>query len=190
MATIISNKVQVVATAKQFIAGVTEHFGSVTQITLLGRSFTPAEISSVFQSLVDLDAAVDAARVTTAAKVAAEAAQLPSVSALVSAMRTYVRATYGTSPDVLADFGLTPKARVQVSPETQVVANAKRKATRAARHTMGPKQKKGIKGTVTGPITIPTDASPAVTTAPAPATPVTNGTPQAAGAVTTVRPAS
>jgi hypothetical protein len=184
------NRVQVVAAAKKFIAGTAKHFGNVTQVTMSGGSYTPAEITSTLQSLVDLDAAVDAARIMTAVKVAAEAAQIPAASALLSALRTYVRAIYGASPDVLADFGLAPKKQAQVSPETQVIAAAKRKATRAARHTMGPKQKKGVKGTVTGPITIPTDASPVVTTAPAsPANLANSGTAPAAGAVTT-HPAS
>jgi hypothetical protein len=185
-----NSKARVVAAAKQFIAGTTKHFGSVPQITLSGSSYTPAEITSTLQSLVDLDAAVNAARAVTSAKVDAEAALLPSVAALMSALRTYVRATNGTSADVLADFGLAPKKQAVVSPETQVIAAAKRKATRAARHTMGPKQKEGIKGVAPGVISIPTTApAPVVTTAPASQTvpsgaPATSETAPAAGAVT------
>jgi hypothetical protein len=42
----------------------------------------------------------------------------------------------------LADFGLNPKkARTPLTIEEKAAAAAKRKATRAARHTMGSKQK-------------------------------------------------
>jgi hypothetical protein len=81
-----------------------------------------------------------------------------------------VKATFGSSPDVLADFGLAPKARAQVTVEAKAVAAAKRKATRAARHTMGPKQKKGITGVVPDAIVIPTRASAPVVTTTATAT--------------------
>ncbi|HEX3772609.1 MAG TPA: hypothetical protein VHV30_17140 [Polyangiaceae bacterium] len=181
---IIHNRVQVVAAAKQFIAGTAKHFAGVSQVTLSGSSYTPAEITSTLQSLVDLDAAVDAARAMTAAKVAAEAALMPSVSALITAYRAYIRAIFGDTPDALADFGLAPKTLTQVSPETRVIAAAKGRATRAARHTMGPKQKKGIKGVVPDVIAIPTTApSPVVTTAPAsPAAPANSGSSQSAPA--------
>jgi hypothetical protein len=190
MANIVKNKAQVVATAQQLIAGAAKHLTGVTQVTLLGSSYTPNDLASKLQSLVNLRSDVDAARAVTAAKVAAEAAQAKPLRALMSAFVAYVRVTFGNSPDVLADFGLAPKAQAQVSPETQVIAAAKRKATRAARHTMGPKQKAGVKGVVADVITIPTSASPVVTTAPAsPAAPATSGTAAAAGAVTTA-PAS
>jgi hypothetical protein len=186
MARFIKNKAQVVATAQQLIAGAAKHLAGVPQVTLLGSSYTPNDLTSKLQLLVDLRSAVDAAKAVAAAKVAAEAAQIQPLRALTSAFVAYVRVTYGNSPDVLADFGLAPKAQAQVSPETQVIAAAKRKATRAARHTMGPKQKAGIKGDVTGVVMTPVTAtSPVVTTAPAsPAAPANSGTAPAAGAGT------
>ena len=72
--------------------------------------------------------------------------------------------------DTLADFGLSPRKVAVVSPEARVAAVAKTKATRAARHTMGAKQKKAIQGDVTGvlitPIT-PSTSAGATTTASA-----------------------
>ncbi|HEY4012967.1 MAG TPA: hypothetical protein VGM06_06500 [Polyangiaceae bacterium] len=66
--------------------------------------------------------------------------------------------------DVLADFGLTGRAVRVLTPEERVTMTAKAKATRAARHTMGKKQKAAIKGTVT-----PAAAAPAAPASPAPA---------------------
>src|ERR1700759_1455558 len=127
---ITKNKTQVVDAARKSIAATTKHLGGVAQVTLAGSSYTPAEITSTLQSLIDLHADVDAAKVTTSAKVAAENAQITTVVALISALRDYVRVNFGGTPEVLADFGAPRKTRAQVSPETQVVAAAKRKATR------------------------------------------------------------
>ena len=50
--------------------------------------------------------------------------------------------------DTLADFGLTARAKHVATPEEKLASTDKAKATRAARHTMGSKQKAAIKGTV------------------------------------------
>jgi hypothetical protein len=87
---------------------------------------------------------------------------------------------------MLAKFGLTPRQRPVTTPEVKVAAAVKAAATRAARHTMGPKEKAKIKGTVapTAPAT-PSPTAPALTptqpvvtpAAPVPSTaqPVTPG---------------
>jgi hypothetical protein len=191
MALKMKNKGQVVVAAKQFIAGTTKHLAGVAQVTLLGGSLTPDQITSKLQALVDLRSGVDAAKATAMAKIANEAAQKPALLALMGALESFVKATFGSSPDVLADFGLAPKARAQVTVEAKAVAAAKRKATRAARHTMGPKQKKAITGVVPDALVIPTHASsPVVTTATAPSSPAAPATSvgsQATGAAATPR---
>ena len=68
MATIKNTKGQVVVVAKQLIAGTEKHLTSATQVTLLGSSFTPAQITSELQSLVTLRADVDASKASTKAK--------------------------------------------------------------------------------------------------------------------------
>jgi hypothetical protein len=160
------NKGQVVAAARQFIAGTSKHLGSLAQVTLLGGSLTPGQIESKLQALIDLRSDVDAAKATATAKIANEAAQTPALLALMGALESYVKATFGSSPDVLADFGLAPKARAQVTVEAKAVAAAKRKATRAARHTMGSKQKLGVKGDVTGITVTPITATQPTVAAP------------------------
>jgi hypothetical protein len=57
-----------------------------------------------------------------------------------------VRVAFGEQPDVLADFGPKPrKVHAPRTPEEKAEAAAKAKAMRAARHIMGPKQRKEIK---------------------------------------------
>jgi hypothetical protein len=179
MATKDRNKGQVVALAKQLIAGTAKRLAKGTQVPLAGSSFTPDQITTELQSVVNLRTDVDAAKATAKAKLAAETAQMPALRTFMSAYVSFIKAAYGTSPDALADFGINPKARVQPTVEAKTAAAAKRKATRAARHTMGSRQKLGVKGDVTGitvtPITAPQPTVAAPSTAPSsPGAPATS----------------
>jgi hypothetical protein len=159
MATRIKNKGQVAAAAKQLIAGAEKHLAGATPIALLGSSFTPSQITSQLQTVVTLRADVDASRASTNAKIANEATQMPALRAFMSAFESFIMGAFGSSPDVLADFGTARKARAPITVEAKAAAAAKRASTRAARHTMGSKQKKGIKGDVTGVVVTPITAS-------------------------------
>jgi hypothetical protein len=159
-------KNQVVALAEQLIAGTGKHLADGTQVKLAGGTFTPAEITSKLKQIVTLRADVDAAKASIKAKLAAEKTDMPALRILMGAMVTFVKAAFGTQPDVLVDFGIVPKARTPLNVEAQAVAVAKRKATRAARHTMGKKQKKGVKGAVVGITVTPVTAPQPIATTP------------------------
>jgi hypothetical protein len=166
-----------VSLAKQLIAGIGKHYGNVTSVTFLGKSMTPAEVTTSLQTLVNLRSDAETAKVAATTKIAAENAQAPALRTLMDAFVAVVRATYGTQPDVLADFGLRPtKARTPLTAEQKALAAAKNKATREARHTQGTKQKAGVKGNVTGVVITPvTAATPTPTPAPAASAPVNTG---------------
>jgi hypothetical protein len=86
-----------------------------------------------------------------------------AVGPIVSPYQGWIFATYGNAPTSLADYGMTPrKVRTPPSTEQTAQAIAKRQATRVARHTMGAKQKKDVKGTITMIVT----AAHSVATAP------------------------
>jgi hypothetical protein len=175
MATKTRGKGQVVAFAKQMIAGADKHLPKTTQVAFMGGSFTPDQIASKLQTLVDLRSDVDSAQATAKAKIAVETANMPALLTFMSAFVSYVKVVYGTSPDVLADFGISPKARTPLTVEAKAAAAAKRAATRAARHTMGTRQKKGVKGDVTGIILTPVKApAPTVATPSSPTPPATS----------------
>jgi hypothetical protein len=171
--------------AEQLIAGTKQHFANVASLAFAGSTYTPAQVQTSLQTLIDLRDAVDAARAAMATKVAAEGAQAPSLRSFMSAYATFVKATFGDQPDVLAHFGLAPrKPATPLTVEEKTAAAAKRKATREARKTMGPKQKLDVKGNVTGvtvtPVTTPVTPVPATqpvvtSPAPAPATPPATG---------------
>jgi hypothetical protein len=165
-----------VVLAKQLVAGTQKHFSNVSSLTFGSGTFTPAQVEASLQTLINLRAAVDDAKTVAKAKIVAETAQAPSLRSQMAAFVAFVKAAFGNSPDTLADFGLKPKkTRAPLTIDQQAAAAAKRKATRAARHTMGSKQKKDVKGTITTIVTSPT--APASTpVAPSPVVTAPQGT--------------
>jgi len=146
----MATKNTVIGLATQLVAGTKKHFSNVSSLSFGGGTFTPAQVEASLQTLADLRSAVDAAKAATKAKLADEQAQAPSLRIQMDAYVTFVKASFGNSPDVLADFGLAPKkARTPLTVAQKAAAAAKRTATRAARHTMGKVQKKDVKGTIT-----------------------------------------
>jgi hypothetical protein len=167
----------------QLIAGIKQHLPDASaKLTVGSVTYTVAELTTLFQSFVDLRAATGAAKAAAKAKLLAEVTQAPPIRGVVSAFVAYLQASFGNSPDALADFGLSPrKARTPLTAEQTAVAVAKRKATRQARHTMGSRQKKAVKGSVEVTVTS-TPLAPAQPIV-APSTPAT-AAPSAAGATT------
>jgi hypothetical protein len=157
------------ALAGQLIAGLKKHFSNTSSLAFGSATFTPAQVETSLQAIIDLRTAVDVSKAATKAKVAAEVAQAPPLRSQMAAFVSFVKVTFAKSPDVLADFGLAPrKAPTPLTVDQKAAAAAKRNATRAARHTMGKVQKKAVKGTIT---TIVTPA-PSRGTAPVAQSPV------------------
>jgi hypothetical protein len=160
----IESKQSVADHAAQLKAGADKHFTSGS-IMLVGTAFTQAEITAKLQQVVDLRAEVNMSKAQTKAKVASEESTMPALRTFMSALVSYVKGAYRGSPDTLADFGIAPKQRTLPTIEAKAGAVAKGKATRAARHTMGPRQKQAVKGDVTGvtltPVHAPASAVPA-----------------------------
>jgi hypothetical protein len=165
------------ALANKLIAGTNKHLSGVTSLTLESAVYTPSEIVTALQTLVDLFSAADTAKAAVKAKLAAVKVQGPALRKLMAALESYVRLTFGGSPDVLVDFGVTPKKTpTPLSTEKKTVANAKRKATRAARGTTGKKAKLAIKGDVVGVVTTPVVAGkPVAESSAAPSVPAPAG---------------
>ncbi len=163
-------KSNAVARATQLVAGTNSQFAKGTKLAFASSTFTPAQVLTQLQLLISLRAGVTDARAALAAKLAAEEAQMPALLAFMKAFVAFVKATFSNSPDVLAAFGLAPKKTTTPDVQTLAAANAKREATREARGTKGTRQRKSVKGAVTGVVVTPIVAGPPVVAA-APAAP-------------------
>jgi hypothetical protein len=178
-----SNKNKNADLAKQLIAGTGKHFATVQSITIGSATLTTADLTQRLQTLVNLRASVNAARATTQTALAAEQAQTPALIVQMNEFRSYVKASFSKSPDVLADFGLTPnKQKTPLTVAAKAAASAKRAATRAARHTMGKVQKLDVTGDVVGVNVTPITAPKPVVSAPVASAPAPAGTASAGSA--------
>jgi hypothetical protein len=182
------SKTSTASTAESLSEGTTKHFPTASQtLTVGGITYTVTQVTTNLGQIATIRNATVAAQMSAKAKVAAEKAQLPPLLVFMAAFIAFVKATFGQSPDVLADFGLVPtKARKPLTAEQLAAAKAKRKATREARGTMGSVQKEEITGNVVGVTVTPITAAP-VSPSPQPATastPVTGATTAAAGGAT------
>ena len=151
-----------IAELQAAIAGVQKRFPNQQQFMLGGKTFTMTQLVALFQSLIDAMKAAVAARAARAKAVADVKALTAAVMPVHTDLIAYVVAQFGRDPTVLADFGEHPKGRKTPTAAEKAAAVQKREATRVARHTAGPVQKKAVKGTETPPEP-PSGGSPTAT---------------------------
>jgi hypothetical protein len=157
---------------RKAIVGVQKHYAALPTVIIDGVSRTPASIVQTLQASIDAADATTAAAATFHKAVADEAAVRAEGDTMYQGLKTLVMSQFKTSPQTLADFGITPPSRRVPDAATVATAVQKRDATRAARHTMGKRQKEQVKGTVAVPAPAPTGSPPVVTSpTAAPATP-------------------
>jgi hypothetical protein len=133
-----------------------------------GASLPTKDIIATLQSRIDSTKTVLSTRATWQTAVQADRDVRDKTKTTVSGLKQGLLVALAGHLDTLADFGLTARQKHVATPEQKLAAAAKAKATRAARHTMGSKQKAGVKGTVTP--TAPATAAPAAPT-PSPTPP-------------------
>jgi hypothetical protein len=153
------------------IVGARKHFAVGSQAILLdGASTTVDAVVNEFQAFIDNRAAIVAARTAVRNKVAAERAGMAALDALLQAFIAFIRNTLGPTAEALADFGIPlRKQPVPKTAEQKAVAAARRKATRAARGTKGPKAKLAVHGDITAQLVVTPASDAGAPTAPAPA---------------------
>ena len=147
---------------QQLIAGLNKHQATFTSAMVDGAQLTTAQVVSKLGEILTTSNLVVTTHASWQAAVKADLAERVNTATFVSGVRQAILVAFNGQVDVLADFGLTERKPRVLTPEQKQAAAAKAKATRAARHTMGSKQKAAITGA--------TAAAPAATP-PAPAVP-------------------
>jgi hypothetical protein len=179
-----SNRLNEIAADQSLIDGLAKHASAIPSLGINGAFVATKDITTTLQSRVDSAKNAQSVRATWLAAVKADTDLRDKTKTFVSGLRAALLTLFAGQIDTLADFALTPRKTRVVTPEAKVAAASKAKATRAARHTMGKKQKAAIHGTV--PVTDPGPATPA----PAPTVPSTppSTTPPGGAAPTPVHP--
>jgi hypothetical protein len=148
-------------TDQELIAGIKKHFGKAP-LVFDGEKHSAAEIIKVLQGRIDTGIALIAGHAALRTSVNADRAKAAETSQYVARVRQAILLTFGGVADVLADFGLVPpRERRALTAAERLSAVEKVKATRAARHTMGKRQRETIKGESSS------DEAPAIASPPA-----------------------
>jgi hypothetical protein len=130
---------------RRIVAAIKKHLGGA--VILEGVTYAPSALAKLFQRGIDVADATDSAKKTWHVAVATEQEETQNIWLLQQALRSHVTAVYGAKSVEFADFGFATKAK-PVDVATKVEAVKKSAATRAARHTMGKRQKEKVRGEV------------------------------------------
>jgi hypothetical protein len=164
----ITNKTTRADRIRKIKAGLQKYYPT-TSLKVGGTDVQPAAMQSQLQGDIDANDASRQAKANWIVTVNAAKQADASIAPILRTVRNRVLADFGDAPNaeaVLADFGYAPRKKGVTSVQTKADAIAKSKATREARHTMGPKAKLQVKGVV--PSTGGAAAEPAVNATPAP----------------------
>jgi hypothetical protein len=152
------------AADQRLIDGFNRNGAAIPPILIAGTTATTNDIIATLQGRIDASRQVLSARATWQAAVQADRLEQEKTKRFLSGLRQTLLVAFDGKIDTLADFGLAPRRVHVATPEENLARTQKILATRAARHTMGSKQKAAIKGTVS-PRPAPS-ASPVVTAPP------------------------
>jgi hypothetical protein len=173
-----TNNAEQLAADQSLIDGLVKHAATLVTLLIAGNTVQTSALVTVLQARIAAIKLAITTKATFMAAVAAAHAEIANTAALVSGARQALKVAFSGQIETLGDFGLKPpKARTPLTTEQKAAAKAKAAATRAARHTMGAKQKAEITGSTPAPAA-PAPAAPETPepVQPAPVTPT--GTPK------------
>ena len=163
----VKSKVSVQQRVGTLIAGTQKH-SPTGQLTFGGATYDATALVQLLQNLGNAITASDVAKAKWNDALKSKQDEQAKVGPVIQAYQSYLVSLLGNAPSTLADYGLAPrKVRAPLTVEQKAAAAAKSAATRAARHTMGTVQKKGIKGDVKGVVVTPVTASSPSAASPA-----------------------
>jgi hypothetical protein len=137
-------------------------------LTLDGKPYTKDAVLAPLRACVTAIAATSAAHSAWSQAVQQEHDAIAAARAMIALLKPYLQVRLGKSnPALQSQFGIAPAKKGEKTVAVKSTAIAKAKATRAARHTMGPKQRKAVTGATAAPSPAEQPAAPA----PSPAAP-------------------
>jgi len=153
---------------RKIIAAIQKYLMALVSILIRGVSYTPAQVITMLQNDIAAADAATKAKASLHDAVTVAKAQRAVTGPFLAGFRTFILNQFKDA-SIITDFGFTPQEVTKVPVKVKAAAQTKAKATRTARNTMGPKQKKAVTGTTT---TAPVAAAPATTPATPAAKPV------------------
>jgi len=169
----VKNNAAVVDSCTQRLNALTAYVDPKAQISIDGTKLKVSQVVAVYQSCLDSRAALATKRAETKAAMDVRSSAESARRRADRAVKAWVVNEFGEGSQQAVDFGFPPPKKATRTVESKVNAVALAKATRAARHTMGSKQKSLIKGTVVVPTApaVPANTPAGASPASQPATP-------------------
>jgi hypothetical protein len=133
--------------ATLIIEGLTKHFTKRNTYWVGGKQYTQRQLIDLFRSQIEAIDEVDAAHAAVASAVARERAVALRIRELARQLKHTLVMDLGFSITGWADFGLElPKKPGPKTVKAKAEGARKAQATRQARHTMGKRQRKKVRG--------------------------------------------
>ena len=126
------------------IDGLNKHAQTIQSLVIAGATMTTKDIIEHLQARIDSAKGAQTTRATWQNAVKSDKDERAKSRGLLSGVKQALLVAFAGQIDTLADFGLNPRKPRVLSPEQKTTAATKARATRAARHTMGKKQKAAV----------------------------------------------
>jgi hypothetical protein len=149
-----NNRIDQTTAEQTLIDGFHKHAAAIPSMMIAGSVRTATDIVATAQSRVDSAKVVLSTRATWQAAIQTDRARREATKRYLSGVKQGLLVAFAGQLDTLADFGLTERVQHVATPDEKIAAAAKAKATRAARHTMGSRQRAAIKGTVAATVPV------------------------------------
>ena len=133
---------------QMILEGIQKDLQHMPALYLGGKTYTPATLTAYIGSRIAAANRIITAKAEWLAAIKAYKDLDADAAIVVHDLKALVLGAFGRESVKLADFGFRPRKKPVLTPEQKAAAVEKRKATRLARGTMGPKAKLAIKGTV------------------------------------------
>jgi hypothetical protein len=145
---------------QQLLAGTQTELPPTLTMHVDGEQLTQAQIVARLQGFLAVYEQVSATKAAYGQALLAQEAMAVQAQAFKVSYGQVLHHVLGKASPMLASFGINVVERKAPTAETQVLAHAKRLATRKARGTLGKRQKKLIKGAEVAAVTVSAPDAP------------------------------
>ena len=121
------------AADQAMIDGIVKHMGKAGAAVFGGENHKASELVAMLKTRIEKSTLADGARDAWRKAATEKNAWIDETDPVLLAFKRYLLSHYGASSEILADFGLVPKAKKTPTLATKYHATEKAKATRAAR---------------------------------------------------------
>jgi hypothetical protein len=147
----LKNSNTIAAMSTQRVQALEANVSANTPIPIDGTPYKASEVIAIFQASLDTRATLLALRAQTRAALLTHRAAEERRAAIEDGLKAWVSGRFGANSKEAHEFGYAPRKASEKTVETKYHAAELAKKTREARHTMGKRQKRDIKGALEEP---------------------------------------